>query len=86
MKVTTDTGTSYEVLWMEGPTMTDGSVWLKMKSEAPMHELVRVFETAQRIEREAAENKEAKVFENMKLNQVQRERDGTLFFQFATEG
>ena len=85
MKVKTDHGVETEAIYMEGPTMTDRSVWLKMKNDAPLHEIARVFETAKSIVREETEQQYEKTFTGLTLVQIQRERGGTVLLQFATE-
>lgn len=79
MKINIDGKTQYDVLWMEGPTLTDGTVWIKLESKGPLHELVQAFETAEQIE---SETENAKKFVGLKLVQIRREKGGTVYLQF----
>lgn len=84
MKVTTDKGTVMDALWMEGPTLADGTVWMKLQTDMPLYKVAETFETAAWIQRDADGQREATTFENLRLTQVQRQKGGTVFLQFET--
>lgn len=82
MKVIIDNEKEFDVLWMEGPTLADGTVWMKLESSEPLHKLAEAFENAGRIKRVADQTEETKTFIGLKLVQVKREKDNKIFLQF----
>lgn len=75
MKIETSKGKTYEVDWIDGPTITSGTVLLQMDDSRPLPEIAADFDGLTRVER-YSDTQGDKSFEGYsKLKSISRGRE-----------
>lgn len=81
MKIETSKGKTYEVDWIDGPTITSGTVLLQMDDSRPLPEIATEFDGLARIER-YSDTQGDKTFEGYsELKSISRGREQKILIE-----
>ena len=85
MKLTTSSGKTFDVNWIDGPTFTSGDVVLQMEDSRKLSEIAADFEGLENLKRESETqgNKEWNGY--TVLQNISRQQDGTVLI-FLNKG
>ena len=85
MKLTTSSGKTFDVNWIDGPTFTSGDVVLQMEDSRKLSEIAADFEGLENLKRESETqgNKEWNGY--TVLQNMSRQQDGTVLI-FLNKG
>jgi len=86
MKLTTSTGKTYDVYWIDGPTVTSGAVVLQMDDSRKLSEIATEFEGVESLKRESETqgNKEWNGY--TMLQRISRLDNGRVLISLCKEG
>lgn len=85
MKLTTSKGNEYSVDFIDGPTITDGLVVLKMHDKRHLPEIAAEFDGLEWLKRESEEQGDKEFVGYSELQRISRNVDGTVTLAFAKE-
>lgn len=81
MKIKTSKGKTYDVDWIDGPTITSGTVLLQMDDSRPLPEIAAEFDGLERIER-YSDTQGDKTFEGYsELKSISRGREQKILIE-----
>ena len=85
MKLTTSSGKTFDVSWIDGPTMTSGELVLQMEDSRKLSEIAADFEGLENLKRESETQGNKEWTGYTVLQNISRRQDGTVLI-FLNKG